>query len=468
MPTHNNKAYISNKFLGAIYKGSSYQYYEFAPETELILARAKEEAFTIPNGNTILAMDILIKTMKVDGSWYKEDSILNFAYNNTALSNFSLINWKNPMSVTNLVTFSRDWSNASWGGIVKTPNTTDTLAPDGSQTACKFANNTTGTEGITAKSGIIANAPTITYSIYTKGGTATGAGFLLRNGTTATDFDTGNFSYSTGLITGTGWTATAVGNGWYRLTYTRTTGISVGDSLIIYYGRTGNPPGGSTASWYVWGAQVENRDKASRYTPTGSGVIVGNGIATIKGGMTYTVNGWESNGATGATAGYIETKFNPVVNARNFTQNNAGMEVIVAKAQTLGSTRWLIFNRIGYTNYMHITNTATANVNTRINSATQLSTGVAISGLGYKALNRTSSSSINVITGATQSIQTDISVAVISSEIILLNDIPDGNLATDAGIAMWSAGASKTFAETQTRRTNYNAYLTKIGLTPIA
>lgn len=471
MPTIDNKNYISNKYLGALNQGKTYQYYDKSPELELVLSRAVAEGYTVPSTNTQVALDQLIKSMKADGTWYKEDTILNFTYNNAALSNFSLINLKNPWSITNLVTFSKDWSNASWanqlGTAIKTPNTTDTLAPDGSQTACKWTDSV-GTD-TAVKANVISNATTVTFSLYVKAGTSITKNFLLRNNTTATNFTAGTFNFTTNTISGAGWTSTSVGNGWYRISYTQSTGINVGDNFWIYPGGFGGAP--TAGSWYVWGVQVEDRDKVSRYLPTGSTAIFGNGIATVKGAMTYTVNGWQSNGATGATAAYIETKFNPSVTGRNYTLNNAGRGCVVYKANTTAQTRWLDFSRLGLPNapnLLHINQVGQSSTSSRINSNTLLTSPLQISSLGFKGIYRDTATTLSILQQSTQNNYTNNSSTIGTSEFILFNNIPDGNLSTDAGMSIWTAGASKTFAETQNFRTYYNSYLTKIGLTAIA
>ncbi|MFA5644536.1 MAG: type II secretion system protein [Patescibacteria group bacterium] len=65
-------------------------------ELTAIIARAEAEGFTLPSVSTLRQVDILIGAMKTSGFWDEQDLILNFAYNNTDLANFSRINWKNP------------------------------------------------------------------------------------------------------------------------------------------------------------------------------------------------------------------------------------------------------------------------------------------------------------------------------------------------------------------------------------
>jgi hypothetical protein len=157
----------------------------------------------------------------------------------------------------NLVKWTDNMKKTNW-----TKSTLDTitlfqLAPDGSYTAMLIdETGASGDPNTVSQSNIVATDTTITFSIYTKTGTATTRRFLLRNTTTSTNFDSIPFDYiGTGNF-GNGWTSTDVGSGWFRLSYTRTTGISIGDLLVIYCGRTGAASVGSTDTWYIWGPQV--------------------------------------------------------------------------------------------------------------------------------------------------------------------------------------------------------------------
>jgi hypothetical protein len=165
----------------------------------------------------------------------------------------------------NLARWSQDFSQSVWGKSIYDTITTGSIAPDGTPTAALIDETSASLAPATFSQGsIIATSSTITYSVYTKKGTATSRSFLLRNGTTSTNFTGLTFSYNISS-TAPGWTVQDVGDGWFRLSYKQTTGITPGDSLVIYAGRTGAAAAGSTQTWYLWGAQAEATSYATPY-----------------------------------------------------------------------------------------------------------------------------------------------------------------------------------------------------------
>jgi hypothetical protein len=87
----------------------SYPYYNTGynttnAELQQIINRAYAEGFTLPSTYTLAYCDTLITEMKNDGVWNLSDVYLNFAYNDTNLSGFSRINWKNPYGALGLAT----------------------------------------------------------------------------------------------------------------------------------------------------------------------------------------------------------------------------------------------------------------------------------------------------------------------------------------------------------------------------
>jgi len=138
----------------------------------------------------------------------------------------------------NALLSTADLSTSSWQliGGTRTPGQTDPL---GGTTGTRFAGPSIGIPA--SNHPITARSTTAKFTVYAKyvSGATTDRIFLLLNATTATIFDVLIVNLQTGAIVyGTGWTVTAAGNGYYKLEYTRTTGISVGDNLTVYIGAT--------------------------------------------------------------------------------------------------------------------------------------------------------------------------------------------------------------------------------------
>lgn len=166
----------------------------------------------------------------------------------------------NMISTSNWVLAPGLLTNSVWIKSTFDTLTGGQLAPDGSFTA--FLYNETGASAnpsTVAQGSIPAYSTTVTYTVWTKTGTATTRAFLLRNNTTLTNFDILSFDYSSTGNLGNGWTSTNVGGGWFKLIYTKSTGISIGDLLQIYIGRTGGAVSGSTATWYIWQPTVQSQ-----------------------------------------------------------------------------------------------------------------------------------------------------------------------------------------------------------------
>ncbi len=183
----------------------------------------------------------------------------------------------------NLLTFSEEFDNAAWTKTNVTLTTNDTTAPDSTTTAERMTEDVTGVfeHMVTqAASGTVANGETYTVSAYVKQGTSGTRRALL----TLTDAGSERayiaFNFSTLNVVsggGTNATATAVGNGWYRLSITGTLNSGTDATLRLKLAQTdGNSSfyeGDGTSNFYIWGAQIIKQSVPGTYYKTTSAAV---------------------------------------------------------------------------------------------------------------------------------------------------------------------------------------------------
>ena len=166
-------------------------------------------------------------------------------------------------SRTNSVTYSQDFSNASWS----TTNATvvsGVISPDGTSNAFTLSN--------TAANGIIQKAVTLTglrnASIFAKKGTFK----YLRLGVYGGTESYANFDLENGtVVSGLNATIENYGNGWFRCICHSADGTTGG--IQIFASDNVNGAGTGVGSIQLYGCQVESGSYATSYIPT-SGIAV--------------------------------------------------------------------------------------------------------------------------------------------------------------------------------------------------
>ena len=159
----------------------------------------------------------------------------NHAYQITSSSRPLL--GRHPISgARNLATYSNNPNDVSWG-FASGVRTANQLDSKGGYTATRFRGPSTSN---TVKQARSIKAGSYTYTVCLKAGPQHTAktNVLLRNATTAVNFQNGSVDLVTGVITGAGWSSKPKPNGFWECTFTQSTGIAAGDSLLLYFGAT--------------------------------------------------------------------------------------------------------------------------------------------------------------------------------------------------------------------------------------
>jgi hypothetical protein len=176
----------------------------------------------------------------------------------------------------NLFQQSEDFSNVYWVKTRSTITANNIIAPNGTLTADKLVEDTTGTNThqILGTSVAVITGNNYVSSVYAKAGernwvlilyfdgsSIKGRYFDLSNGTGGSYYATG------GPITNT---ITSVGDGWYRITLSYQA-TSTSNILGIYLANTDNNvsyTGNGTSGIYIWGAQLTEGSNVLPYFPT--------------------------------------------------------------------------------------------------------------------------------------------------------------------------------------------------------
>lgn len=171
---------------------------------------------------------------------------------------------------TNLLTYSEQFSDASWTKSQATITANSTTAPDGTTTADSIIeNNLSGLHYISKAAG---TAGTYALSLYVKADTRNWVYLTLFDGVVNRG---AYFNVSSGTVgdIDTGATASiqSVGNGWYRCIVTATSTFAFTASLqLATANATRNYTGNGTSGLYLWGFQMEAGAYPTTYIPTTS------------------------------------------------------------------------------------------------------------------------------------------------------------------------------------------------------
>ena len=199
-------------------------------------------------------------------------------------------------SRTNLALHSSAIDNAAWVKVQITLTANAAVSPDGTTNAEKIAIDS-GISGGYAYQSIATTSSTVyTSSFFIK---AAGINFTKFYSNVTGSYVTAVINLTTGAITNSGFavtpTATNYGNGWWRVSYTQTSG---GGSVPIYVdaGSTSNGgaiTGNGTDGILIWGAQVEAGAYATSYIPTLGAAVTRGADAAYKTGISSLIGSTE-------------------------------------------------------------------------------------------------------------------------------------------------------------------------------
>ena len=182
---------------------------------------------------------------------------------------------------TNLLTYSEQFDNAAWVKVNTTVSANTTTSPSGLTTACTITETASPNDHYINCTGITA-AANWTLSVYVKK-KSPGRYIQLRPlgigvGIAYATFDPDDGSiYESGGTSLVSAVASAVGNGWHRVSITCSYALSAkGAALVVTDGTSGENPsytGDGTSGIYIYGAQLEAGSTPSSYIPTAGATV---------------------------------------------------------------------------------------------------------------------------------------------------------------------------------------------------
>jgi len=204
--------------------------------------------------------------------------------------------------------YDRDMSNAAWGKTNGTLTANALLALDGTMTANKWAENSTGSNFPSVSQAVNAtNGTPVAVSIFAKAAERSILQVFPTSGIYGSNV-WANFDLAAGVLgaIGTATTATiqAVGGGWYLCTLTGTpTSTGAGN---IFFGPQLSASAGRALAYtnvvgsglYLWGAQIEDGALATSpiYTTTAAGARAADSLTATLAGLGLPAAGWTITG----------------------------------------------------------------------------------------------------------------------------------------------------------------------------
>ena len=236
----------------------------------------------------------------------------------------------------NLVLYSQTFTNSNWSTGTVTRADNQTTAPDGTTTAGTITSTNQAYGGL-LRTYCAVTSTTYTLSAYVKKNNWSYVGLRVASIVGTSDryayFNLDTLATSTNGISGATFTATSVGNGWYRIVLTgvnNTTGTFVTDVAIVASDGASATNTGAGNIVYVWGVQLEIGSTANTYIPTTTTAVYGtptlsfSGVASI--GLQSDGSLYETSAGTGNVRFYTnnigqeQARVSHAASAVNFVQ----------------------------------------------------------------------------------------------------------------------------------------------------
>ena len=318
---------------------------------------ADAQAFITATGLTgtteTTAVRRLVANLKTYGLWSKMKAIYPFV-----------------SDTYNLVSYSEDLTNASWGKDNASATGNTTTAPNGTLTADSLIENALTNQHLIYQSATTSTGSIYTYSCYIKANQRTAVALQLADSsgtakryTILVDLSNGTFltSRSSNSPTNTGYSITNASNGWYRISISMTQSggttmychIALSNSNTPTFNPVDFPTyaGDGVSSIYVWGSQLELGSTMTTYQPiatTPANRFVSQFKYNLKdprdldaafrlafsGTWTYTKQGATGNGVNG----YANSYFIP--DSNGLTLNNNHISFYSRTSAANGSTQF--------------------------------------------------------------------------------------------------------------------------------